>query len=110
MSLDETKFSHITVTSDDEDDVVIHAGAPVQPTPQTSVEHTPIPVEEKPPVPAAPPQEPAQPTGKKARRSDDYRPTTADDLASAPMSTTQKVVIAVAVVLFIAVVVWIVTH
>lgn len=107
MSLDETKFSHITVTSDDEDDVVIHAGAPVKPAPQVPVESTPAPAAEESP---APQQEPAQPTKKKSRRSDDYRPTTAEDLASAPMSTTQKVVIAVAVVLFIAVVVWLVTH
>ena len=32
MALDETRFSHITVTPDDEDDVVIHAGAPAAPS------------------------------------------------------------------------------
>ena len=42
MSLDETKFSRITVTSDDEDDVVIHAGARPEPVqPPTSGEASP---------------------------------------------------------------------
>lgn len=103
MAQDETKFSHITVTSDDEDDVVIHAGLRST-TPPAPAVATPEPE-------AAPVLEPApEPPAPEARRKDDYRETTAEDLESEPMSLMQKALIAIAVVLVVAVAAYIATH
>ncbi len=85
---DATGFTHITVSTDDDDDVVIQAGIADDPA-------------EAPAVP-----EPA-PTPAPAPRPDDgYRETTLEDIQSAPMSSTQKVVIVVALLGIIAFAAW----
>lgn len=110
MAAGEPKFSHITVTPDEDDDVVIQAGArparPVAPTPRPD------------PVPAAPSadeaavglvvDEASAPEPVEATPSEDegYRETTLDDLKAAPMPVAQKIVLALGVVGVIAVVAW----
>lgn len=101
MAAGEPKFSHITVTPDEDDDVVIQAGArparPVAPTPRPD------------PVPAAPSADEASaPEPVEATPSEDegYRETTLDDLKAAPMPVAQKIVLALGVVGVIAVVAW----
>lgn len=101
MAAGEPKFSHITVTPDEDDDVVIQAGArparPVAPTPRPD------------PVPAAPSADEASaPEPVEATPSEDegYRETTLDDLKAVPMPVAQKIVLALGVVGVIAVVAW----
>lgn len=99
MALDETKFSHITVTPDDEDDVVIHAGAPAAPSGDGSAAGA---------APERPSQEDAKERG--TSRDEAFRETTIEDLEPSPMPAMQKAVIAVAVVLFAIAVAYLVTH
>lgn len=107
MSLDETKFSRIAVTNDDEDDVVIHAGVRPEPVPQpassggsphddalSGTSDSPRPDE-----PEAAPASAAPAGGKKPDKG--YRETIAEDLEPVPMSLTQKVVLAVAALLIV---------
>lgn len=118
MSLDQTKFSRITVTDDEEDDVVIHAGmrpAPTSPSSSSGV----APIDdgsdgesktqadqqqnrEKAPASAKSetPRSDASPNSPKADKS--YHETTAEDLKATPMSLTQKIVIVLAALLIIA--------
>lgn len=111
MAAAEPKFSHITVTADDEDDVVIQAGA-----------RSTRPEAEEAPRPEAPaPRRVGASAGESAGeaaheraeapapaskgKQDDYRETTLDDLKAAPMSPMQKVILALAgvgVVLIVA--------
>ncbi|WP_080798297.1 hypothetical protein [Arabiibacter massiliensis] len=108
MAQDEAKFSHITVTSDDEDDVVIQAGIrqPAQPAPAPAEE----PEAFEPAPEAAPATEPEPAPAPKAAREDGYRATTAEDLESAPMPIMQKALVVIAVVLVVVMVAYIVTH
>ena len=87
MAAGDPKFSHITVTPDDEDDVVIQAGA----RPARTAAPTPVPA----PAPTAPSAE-----------DEGYQGTTLDDLEAAPMPIAQKIVLALGAVAVIAVVAW----
>lgn len=104
MSLDETKFSHITVTSDDEDEFVIQAGARTgSPSRDAAPEPSTVPdeaLERETPAPA--PSEPSS----RASSDDEYHQTTLEDLETTPMSTTQKVVIVAALLLIAGFVVY----
>ena len=99
VALDETRFSHITVTPDDEDDVVIHAGAPAAPSGDEAAGEA---------AAERPSQEDAKERG--TYRDEAFRETTIEDLEPSPMPAMQKAVIAVAVVLFAIAVAYLVTH
>lgn len=107
MSLDETKFSRIAVTNDDEDDVVIHAGARPEPAQQPassggSPQDGALPDEpdaQRPDESEAASISAAPAGGKKPDKG--YRETTAEDLEPVPMSLTQKVVIVLAALLIV---------
>lgn len=107
MSLDETKFSRIAVTNDDEDDVVIHAGARPEPaqqpassggSPQDDALSDGLDAQ-RPDEPEAAPASAAPAGGRKPDKG--YRETTAEDLEPLPMSLTQKVVVALAALLIV---------
>lgn len=106
MTAGEPKFSHITVTADDEDDVVIEAGVrpamPVVPREEAPAA-TPI---EAPVAPRESESAVADEVSKKRSKDSDYQETTIDDLDSAPMPLTQKIVLAVAAVAIIGIVVY----
>ena len=126
---DDNRYSFITVSSDDDDDVVIQAGVPADScVPAPSDEDSPVVCEPAvaqvvSPQPASKPvavkvvktnevsqaavDAPAspsasgvdhvpQPTPRSAKK--EYRETTLEDLESAPMGGTQKVIIAAAIV------------
>ena len=97
MTLDETKFSRITVT-DDEDDVVIHAGVRTQSEPEAAPVDAPsqdAESEEDPDATREGASSAAGPeTAPAAERA--YRETTSEDLEADPMSLTQKAVIVLA--------------
>lgn len=106
MASGEPKFSHITVTADDEDDVVIEAGArpatPVAPREEPSAAvQAEAPVARRKPEPVAADEAP-----EKRSKDDDYRETTIDDLKSTPMPLAQKIVLAVAAVAVVGIVVY----
>ncbi|WP_087193351.1 hypothetical protein [Gordonibacter sp. An230] len=105
MAFDETRFSHITVTPDDEDDVVIRAGAP-------DTSHSDDDGAGDVPADDAPAVRPVRPASEKGAPSSDeaFRETTIEDLEPPPMPTMQKAVIAVAVVLFVVAVAYLATH
>lgn len=116
------EFSHITVTAD-EDDVVIQAGA-VEEAPAAEVddareedpESAPEDVSSAPErnaeVPAsseaasASATTPTAPTAREKADAASFRETTLDDLEATKMSTTQKVVIVVAVLGIVAFAAW----
>lgn len=109
----EREFSHITVSADEDDDIVIQAGIVEAPAdePETvssadaaseavkteevveasTVETVPVAEE----TPAAPP-----------RVDDGYRETTLEDIESSKMNSVQKAVIVVALLGIVAFVVW----
>lgn len=109
----EREFSHITVSADEDDDIVIQAGiveAPAdEPEAVSSADAAPeavkteevveastaeaVPVAEE--APAAPP-----------RADDGYRETTLEDIESSKMNSVQKAVIVVALLGIVAFVVW----
>lgn len=104
MASDDTKFSHITVHADDDDEFVIQAGirahAPVEPAAESDGAVSEP--GEGAPVDAsfddregASGEEPAPSAPAKAR-DEEYRQTTVDDLKAAPMSGMQKAIIAIA--------------
>ncbi|RDB60395.1 SURF2 Surfeit locus protein 2 [Gordonibacter sp. 28C] len=109
---DEKAFSHITVSADDEDDIVIQAGARTEPSgavpePVTAVDEPEVPIAEPDePLPAedaaagdapdAGGQDDARP-----EREGSYREQQLEDLASAPMPAAQKAVLAVALLLIV---------
>ncbi|MCI9207849.1 MAG: SURF2 Surfeit locus protein 2 [Adlercreutzia caecimuris] len=107
-------FSHITVGTDDDDDVVIQAGiAEAAPEPAASeagkageapleFEPEPEPADEPDSTAAAEPETPR----KRPARDDGYRETTLSDIEGLKMSTTQKAVIVVALVGIAAFVAW----
>lgn len=119
---DEKTFSHITVSTDDEDDLVIQAGRRRgTSTPQASAHQSAAVVapvdssvleqggtsksrvsEEQALDEARSKFEEAVPT----RKDGSYRETQLDDLKSAPMTTPQKVVIVVAALLVVGFIVY----
>ena len=109
MVAGEPKSSHITVTPDDEDDVVIQAGArptrPADPAPASPCEEEPAPEPEPAAANGASTDEDARPKREKAV-NEGYRETTMDDLKAAPMPLAQKVVLALAAVGVVAIVAW----
>ena len=119
MTGDAQKFSHISVASDDEDDVVIEAGAlraRAQAVPQEreasqAVAARPSAVapeaQARPddsPKPAAARPNATRAAGKASKQ--EYKETTLDDLEGAKMSGMQKGIIAVAAVGIVAFVVY----
>ncbi|WP_101722119.1 SURF2 Surfeit locus protein 2 [Eggerthella timonensis] len=110
MAAGEPKFSHITVTPDDEDDVVIQAGARPARAAAPAAEEAFAPaartvddeaVEQAVEDAAAP-----EPADEDSAEDAGFQETTLDDLESAPMPVAQKIVIALGVVGVIAVVAW----
>lgn len=113
---DEKAFSHITVSADDEDDVVIVAGArpasrasgEVRPAAEVAPAPAPTPVAAAPePEPAptaapAPEPEPAPAASASRQPKEDVSETTLEDLKGEPMPLTQKIVIAVAALLIVS--------
>mgnify|MGYP000347359883 CR=1 FL=1 len=91
------EFSHITVTADDDDDVVIQAGVVEEPAAEEADDAVAEAVEE-----AAVEKEGAGETADAAS----YHETTLDDLEATKMSTTQKVIIVVAVLGIVAFAAW----
>lgn len=132
MTGDAQKFSHISVASDDEDDVVIEAGAPrsrsygegefaVQPSgDEAAASEVPIeaaaadggegpsesPSRASTPAPerAAKADKPARKTSAPARKG--YEETTLEDLEGTKMSGMQKGIIAVALIGIVAFIVY----
>lgn len=102
MATGEPKFSHITVTPDDEDDVVIQAGA----RPARSVAQVPVPVDEEASPTEAPEEQPVEDAPSKRAEDKGYQETTLEDLKAAPMPLVQKIVLAAAAVGVIAIVAW----
>ena len=103
------EFSHITVTADDDDDVVIQAGVVEEPAAEEPVEEAPLeePVDE----PAAEEADDAVAEVEKEGAGEtadaaSYHETTLDDLEATKMSTTQKVIIVVAVLGIVAFAAW----
>lgn len=115
------EFSHITVTAD-EDDVVIQAGAVeeavVEEAPAAEVDDAREEDPESAPedvssasgrnaeVPASSATTPTAPTAREKADAASFRETTLDDLESTRMSTTQKVIIVVAVLGVVAFAAW----
>lgn len=116
-------FSHITVSADDDDDIVIQAGAveapgavqveevdeaetvAVAPEPEEPAEPAePEPVSEL--EPPAELEEPARRAAPAAPPADGYRETTLEDIESSKMTTAQKAVIVVALLGIAAFVLW----
>ena len=91
------EFSHITVTADDDDDVVIQAGVVEEPAAEEADDAVAEAVEE-----GAVEKEGAGETADAAS----YHETTLDDLEATKMSTTQKVIIVVAVLGIVAFAAW----
>lgn len=94
MAAAESKFSHITVNADDEDDIVIQAGARFgssEVEQASNVEVSDDVAKTRLDVPVS------KPASARADKRDDYCETTLDDLESSPMSRTQKVILAFAV-------------
>lgn len=107
MAAGESKFSHITVTPDDEDDIVIQAGARparfADPAPASPREEEPA--SEPAAANGSSTDEGAQPKREKAE-NEGYRETTMDDLKAAPMPLAQKIVLALAAMGVVAIVAW----
>lgn len=111
-------FSHITVSADDDDDVVIQAGiadgASEEPAEEVGEDFAETAAEADAPAEGEAPEsepdpEPAAAEPEEVRRAaagDGYRETTLDDIEGAKMSTTQKVVIVVALLGIAAFVAW----
>lgn len=110
MAAGDPKFSHITVTPDDEDDVVIQAGArparPVAPVPAAASAPVAQPVDVEASEQAddeAPEHDPVEDAPGEEMG---YQETTLDDLKAAPMPVAQKIVLALGAVGVIAAVAW----
>lgn len=111
MAAGDPKFSHITVTPDDEDDVVIQAGArparPAAPTPTAAPAPTAAGADDAVVEPDdAATEEPEAVEGEAPDEDGDCQGTTLDDLEAAPMPIAQKIVLALGAVAVIVVVAW----
>lgn len=111
MAQGDQRFSHISVSAGDEDDVVIvagdtHADAPSRPVaPAASPEPEPAPErarEGEGKSEAAPAKPAPSATPKRPSERDGYEETTLDDLQNTKMSSMQKAIIVVAVIGVIA--------
>ena len=106
MAAGDPKFSHITVTPDDEDDVVIQAGArparTAAPTPAPSADDAVV----EPDDAASGEPEAVEEREEPSAEDEGYQGTTLDDLEAAPMPIAQKIVLALGAVAVIAVVAW----
>ena len=106
------EFSHITVTADDDDDVVIQAGVVEEPAAEEPVEEAPLeepvdePAAEEADDAVAEAVEEAAVEKEGAGDAASYHETTLDDLEATKMSTTQKVIIVVAVLGIVAFAAW----
>ncbi|MCI9261239.1 SURF2 Surfeit locus protein 2 [uncultured Adlercreutzia sp.] len=113
----ERQFSHITVSADEDDDIVIQAGIVEAPADEPPVappapsEPVAVEVGEAEEGPAASvsrsavvAEEPVAPAP--ARPDDGYRETTLEDIESSKMNSVQKAVIVVALLGIVAFVVW----
>ncbi|MBU5406449.1 SURF2 Surfeit locus protein 2 [Paraeggerthella hongkongensis] len=105
MASGDTKFSHITVNADDDDDFVIQAGLrPSAPAPEPAQTDGAVPSEPSFDAPSSTEDEREASAADDARPSSagsksskkGYRETTAEDLEVEPMSAMQKIIIAVA--------------
>ncbi len=109
---DEKAFSHITVSDDDEDDLVIEAGVRTASEPSASeppeavVEAEAAEQDEPPAEDPAPEPEPEADAGDDEAEPDDYREQRLDDLADTSMPVVQKVILAVALALIVVAVVY----
>ena len=111
---EEKKFSHIAVTSDDDDDFVIEAGTPtVQPAANSAAESDRAGVASAAapmrPVQQSAPEPSADATARQQRPREErgtYHETTLEDIESSKMPAAQKAVIALAVVGILAFVAW----
>lgn len=113
---DTTGFSHITVSTDDDDDVVIQAGIADGAFEESGAEEAgegpaEAPADEdgsRPGIagPDAAPEPAAAEEARRAPADDGYRETTLEDIEGAKMSTTQKAVIVVALLGIAAFVAW----
>lgn len=112
---DNLGFSHITVTADEDEDIVIQAGVVDEPSAKEPSVSAPTPeaapaadggAEAAEVAPAADiaPEPPAR--SRPAAPDDGYRETTLEDIESAKMSGTQKAVILVAMLGIAAFVLW----
>lgn len=115
MAAGDPKFSHITVTPDDEDDVVIQAGArparPAAPTPTPAPAPAPTAAGAddavvEPDDAATEEPEAVEEQGEDPDEDGDCQGTTLDDLEAAPMPIAQKIVLALGAVAVIVVVAW----
>ncbi len=102
MASGDTKFSHITVNADDDDDFVIQAGLrPSAPAPEPAQTDGAVPSEPSFDAPSSTEDEREASAADDVRSSSadskkGYRETTAEDLEVEPMSAMQKIIIAVA--------------
>ncbi|MBC2890580.1 SURF2 Surfeit locus protein 2 [Gordonibacter massiliensis (ex Traore et al. 2017)] len=110
---DEKAFSHITVSDDDEDDLVIEAGVrtasePSASEPPEAVVEAEAAEQDEPPAedPAPEPEPEADADDDEAEPEDDYREQRLDDLADTSMPVVQKVILAVALALIVVAVVY----
>lgn len=112
---DKLGFSHITVTADEDEDIVIQAGVVDEPSAKEPSVSAPAPeaapaadggteAAEVAPTADIAPEPPARP--RPAAPDDGYRETTLEDIESAKMSGTQKAVILVAMLGIAAFVLW----
>ncbi|MEY8562894.1 hypothetical protein AALA21_07535 [Eggerthellaceae bacterium 3-80] len=114
MSEKQPTFSHITVHAEDEDDFVIQAGAkPSTANPEEAVLQAEKQKAAKQPAADAQRQsvpktqvKSAEKPVKKPTKDDGYHETTLEDLQSSPMSSMQKVIIALALILIACAVVY----
>ncbi|BAK44329.1 hypothetical protein [Eggerthella sp. YY7918] len=102
MAVDETKFSHITVSDDEDDDIVIQAGSRVSEPLPDEVEVVSVSAQDAVSSQVEDQKVVNERPSKESSRTKEYRETTAEDLEVGPMSLTQKIVIAVAVLAIIA--------
>lgn len=112
-----TGFTHITVTPDEDDDIVIQAGivaeepvgdeAPADGMAAAPAEGGPVSEEVVPEPLRETAKEPAPaPVPRPSKSDDGYRETSFEDLQGMGMTTTQKVVIIAAVLGIVAFVAW----
>lgn len=117
VTSDDAKYSHIAVSSDDEDDVVIHAGMRRDDDERAAVSRTDEEradggsrslsgdeVEDVLPDEAVTGEEAS--TGRGSHPADSFRETTEEDLAPTSMSTMQKAIIGIALLVVVGFVIY----
>ena len=119
--MSQTDFKHITVSTPDDDDVVVWAGQNGEGNPEEDISQYDRPVQpvldertEERVDPAGDARESLPPAGSRPRstkqspavKRDEYRPTTLEDLEREPMPKVQRIVIIAAVVCIIGAIVY----